>query len=266
MSISATRSSINFTGRKDVSPRDVNITVELGADGGNPRFNAVVELGRYGLPGNALVFIEAYRKSQRVRFPFGTVGALVVPAEDQRQLGEFDPPEGILFRLKVTDPENGMLLAAVDRIRSGNEDEISGGRSLLPIEPRDLAQECWRVSFSETTGPVFMIHRDLPPSWREASKSWGFRALVYPAVLREILNRILREESYSDSGDDNYWMGAWLRFAANNLRAGNPPVADDEGRNDSSFIEEVDDWIDRAVSEFCRITHAFDRMTNRRED
>ena len=255
--------SINFTERVRVMRKDAVITVGLDENEANPWFDASVELGRYRLPDDALVFVEAYRQTRRARFPFGTVSGPAALPQDQRRLSAFNSLEGILFRVKVTDPESGLILAEADSIPPARS-QVSGGRSLLPVEPADLGQECWRVSFAEETGPVFMINRELPPSWREASNSREFLALVYPAVLREVLNRALRVEEYSNTEGGDYWMAPWLRFAANGLGAGKPPDADGEDREDQTFIAEVDDWIDRVVAAFCRKKGAFDKMN--RED
>ena len=253
---------INFTDRRRINRRDVAVTLMADAEKSTVWFDASIDLSGYEeLPRDALVIVEAYRKTQRIRFPFGTIGELTVPAQNQRQLKNFTAPEGALFRIKVTDTTSGLILAEADRIRPGNENEFGGNKSLLPVEPADLDRECWRISFEEETGPVFLINQEFP-NWQEESKSPRFRALVYPAVLREILARILWIENSNDMDDDEYWMSPWLRFAAKTLRADRPPDVGD--RNDPTTVREIDNWIDSAVSAFCRRVNAYGQI-NREE-
>ena len=73
----------------------------------------------------------------------------------------------------------------------------------------------------------------------------GFVAVVYPAALREVLERILHREKHRDFDDAAHPLSRWLRFAVEVLGVGEPPL-ETEG-------EEADDeWIANAVAAFAR--------------
>ena len=64
---------VNFTGRKRIPRRDVSVSL-MERDG--PRsFDATLRLDGSGLPKDAMVYVEAYHKTDYMRYPFGTVGS-----------------------------------------------------------------------------------------------------------------------------------------------------------------------------------------------
>ena len=91
-------------------------------------FEAVFELDGCELPAEALVFVEAYRQTTWMRWAWGTVGALQPPAN--RALAEFDSPDDVLFRVRVTSPgtpeePHGLLPAEADRVRLRSPEELT---------------------------------------------------------------------------------------------------------------------------------------------
>lgn len=243
----------NYTERISIRHRDVAATVGSESDKSGFWFDVDIDFGRYRLPGDALVFVEAHRKAQRARFRFGTVENIVKPSQNKRRLDDvFTSPEGILFRVKVTNPADGRILAEVDRVRAGG-DGPGSGLSMLPVDPMNLEQECWRINF-EGERPVLEVNRDLRPDWRTAIKKPEFAGLVYPAVLREILTRMLWIENHPRD-DEESWATEWRRFAENKL--GMPPPPDDDDRDDPASR---DDWVSGAVAAFSRRISAFRRM------
>lgn len=237
----------NFTGRIRIGRLDAAVTMHAGEDAF--RFSADINLERYPLPGDAFVIVEAYRQTQIARFQFGTVSDVVQPPENERRLDDtFSTPDGVLFRVKVVKPESGLLLGHADSINPRREFR---NESLLPVVPAELGQESWRVNFEGD--PIFQINRDIAPDWRTASQSPEFRGLVYPAVLREILNRILLVEGYegySDTDEQDEWQARWLRLAAEDFGAGTPPSVEDGE-------DKIDNWISNAVAGFSRRVRAF---------
>jgi len=234
--------TINFTGRQRLQRKDVAIT--LRTEAGMPSFDAWVRLGDYALPGDAAVYVEAYRQFRTMRFPFGRVGAIQPPTD--RKLVDFGTPEGLLFRVKIvsaSDPQ-GLLLAQIDQLRPAPEGEQEDERiALLPIAPSpDLAGELFRLEFS--TDQVLLLVNDRLPDWQDLARDPLFAVLVYPAALRATLTRILRIERHFDTADMDDWRSRWLRFAADLPGVGEPPA-----ENDPS---EVDRWIEEAAAAFSR--------------
>jgi hypothetical protein len=234
--------TLNYTNRQRIRREDARVTIRKGK-GGNV-FNAGLSLADYKLPGDALIFVEAYRQTQYMRFDFGQVGAMRTP--EDRFLSDFDSAEGLLFRVKVVtsaDP-HGLLLAQADQIRPRRAtDEDENRIPLLPVVPDDnMGDEIWRLEFDDQQ-TLLKVNSRLG-DWRMLARDPFFLALVYPAVFRAVLWRILLQEKHRDTEDEDDWRSRWLRFAVGLPGVSDPPEEDDEGR--------IDDWIDGAAFIFCR--------------
>ncbi len=240
---------INSTGRKRILLRDVKIHLNTSRSGALV-FEAVLDLGRYGLPGDSLVFVEAYRQTTFMRFPFGTVAAPTAPKESERRLHEFASADALLFRVRVTaaGEPGGMLLAEGDRIPPGDDSEQPESRvPLLPPLGADLGQEIWRVDFSGQNGPLLEVNNRVG-DWKAAAKSAAFRSLVYPAAMRQVLWHIYKVEGAGavDDGDDAAdWRCRWLVFASSLPGVDKPPP-------ENGGDQEWERWIARAVAAFCK--------------
>lgn len=233
--------TLNYTNRKRIRREDARIAIREEKSGAC--FDASLRLADYKLPGDAHVFVEAYRQTQYMRFDFGQAGAIRIP--DDRRLSDFDSAEGVLFRVKVVaaaDP-HGLLLAEADQIpprKSTDEDE--NRIPLLPVVPDDnLGDEIWRLEFDSQT--LLKVNSALG-DWRALARDRVFIALVYPSVFRVVLWQVLLLEKHHDTEDADDWRSRWLRFATGLPGVGDMPSEDDEDR--------IGDWIDSAVSSFCR--------------
>jgi hypothetical protein len=215
-------------------------------------FDASLDLASYNLPKDAGVFIEAYRRTTVMRFSAGTVGSFRLPVS--RELTDFDQPEGILFRVKVTStfPDRGKLLAEADKIGFRPLDEINENRDpLLPVHAEELGAIVTKVDFSD--GPVLLINKNLG-DWREIARSDAFVSLVLPGALREILMRIFVLEQSGDEDDDSgSWQSKWVQFTK--LLPGVEPPP---GREADQL--EFENWIDDVVEVFARRTRMFERF------
>lgn len=231
----------NYTGRKAINRSDTYVRIEE-----DPlRFQAGLALSGYDLPGNAKVFVEAYRQTNWMRFDFGTVGAMAEGGD--LRLTEFDTSEGILFRVRVTataDPE-ARLLAEADQISPVHSKETGeeAREPLLPIKPEDLGEEVFRVDFSDR--PILLINRQFG-DWRALARNPFFVCMALPQALREILTRILRVEQHFETEDPDDWRDRWLRFASALPGSSEPP----EGEEDK---DRFDDWVNESVAAFARM-------------
>ena len=87
----------------------------------------------------------------------------------------------------------------------------------------------------------------------EAARSGdSFLALVYPEVLRRILNEIVVVlDEIDPEFDDSEWTSLWLRYVCSLPGVNEPP---------SGITEEAkarrSEWIDDAVQAFCRSRQA----------
>lgn len=234
--------TLNYTNRQRIRREDARITIREEKSGAC--FDASLRLADYKLPGDARVFVEAYRQTQYMRFDFGQAGAMRIP--DDRSLSDFDSAEGVLFRVKVVtaaDP-HGLLQAEADQIRPRKSTDEDENRIplLIPRPSWDLGEEIWALEY-DAQDTRLLINATLG-DWKAMARDPVFVALVYPSALRSILWRILKDEGWRDTEDMDDWRSRWLRFAAGLPGVGDLPAEDDEDR--------INDWIDTAASAFCR--------------
>src|SRR5262249_34359078 len=110
--------------------------------------------------------------------------------------------------------------------------------------------EVYRLDFSND-GPILLVNRAAGDK-DAIVRSPLFMSIVYPAALREILNRIILVEGLDDPDDDGESPEArWLRFATGLPGVGPIPAKDDGDR---------DQWIDDAVAAFARQQAMLDRF------
>ena len=230
----------NYTDRIRILREDV--LIQLRQTDGWLAFDATLILGDYGLSEEALVFVEAYRQTSWMRFDFGTVGA-VIPPQDCR-LSEFDSPDDILFRVKVTQAsDTHVLLAEADLVPLERPEESDDKRvPLLPVKPHPLGDEIYRVDFSDDR-PRLLIN-NAAGDWRAIAKSPAFASLVYPNVFREVLTRVVMLDGHDDESEPTNWRSLWLKLAESLPGVGDCPSSTDPE-------DERLDWIDSAVQAFA---------------
>ena len=229
----------NYTGRKAIKRSHANVLIE-----DDPlRFQAALTLGDYDLPADAKIFVEAYRRTNWMRFEFGTVGNVQAPGN--LRLSEFDTHEGLLFRVRVTATANpkGRLLAEADQISPvhSKESDEETRESLLPIQPEDLGERVFRIDFTDR--PILLINNQFG-DWRALARSPAFVCIAFPQAVQEILTRVLWIERCYETEDAADWKAQWLKFASLIPGSSEPPGEEDENR--------FDDWINEAVAAFTR--------------
>lgn len=229
-----------YTGRERLKRKHIKISLREESNERNICFDVGVNLSEYKLPRDALVFVEAYRQDSFMRESFGPVGELVSP-KIFNLTPEFDSHEGVLFRVRVTSSINpkGQSLAEADRI-SLEEGSAKNREALLPVKGTDNIPGIWDVDFAEEK-PILEISRNVG-DWKGFAKNPEFISLVFPAILKEILTRILViEDHFESDGDD--WCSKWLLFAKNLV--GDIPTAEED-------LGKTIEWIDHTVDVFCQ--------------
>jgi hypothetical protein len=233
---------INYTNRIRIRRKDILIKLREQTDGN--WFDAdLSKLSDYDLPPESLVFLEAYRQTNWMRFGYGHVGA---PApEKDLLLKQFDSPEGILFRVKVTASGDAhKLIAEADAIPL-----LMLGQEKIEKEPllsvkfsHELGDEIYRIDFADDR-PLLLINCEIE-NYREIAHSRVFLSLVYPAVLREILTHIIFVDRLHGEDDIEHWHYRWVRFVKQFSGVGEVPTNED--------AEERTDWIQKAVAAFAK--------------
>lgn len=251
--------TFNYTGRRKIGRTDVFIT--LRQSGGLWSFDAELKLADYQFPKNAEVWVEAHRQNLWMQWAWGTVSALRAPTE--RRLAEFEVPDGVLFRVRVVQPpgpEHHKLLGEADAIpfvKAGDADDRR--RHLIVPVPDALDQQLWKLNF-ESDPPSLLVNKEAQPSWKEMARSPQFVALVYPEVLRRLLERILIEDEWSEDDEEGGWHADWMKFSRNLGGLGPVPPPD--------LQQERENWIEEAVASFCRrleLRSMWDREFDREE-
>ncbi|MGD0814401.1 MAG: hypothetical protein ABSA83_12415 [Verrucomicrobiota bacterium] len=203
------------------------------------------------LPGSAKVYVEAYHKSDWMRFDFGTVAAPAIPSD--RRLTAFYDGARILFRVKVvsTGDDSGKILAETDRLTPLAPDNDRDHDPLLNVRVvGNLGHQVWRVTWNG--GPVLELNKNEPECKHLLTTDSRFKWLILPEVLRTILTRVLTEEMDEDDEAGDGGPGKrWLEYAVS-VHPEPPPNPD---ARDPEIIEK---WVDEVVASFCRRHRAFD--------
>ncbi|MBC7091230.1 MAG: hypothetical protein H5T50_04900 [Nitrososphaeria archaeon] len=247
----------NYTGRKRIPRKNISIVLNRDQQGRIRSFRATINSGGLNLPPDARVYVEAYHREELQRFDFGTWGS-ISPPPDTRLTG-LAHTENLKFRVLVVDEsgEHGKILAQADRIAP---EVPADRRPILPVEFLDLGQQIWRVEFTGDEGaPLLIINNRIPNIENMAKTDPCFVMYVYPAVIREVLTRMIfidRVDNISDPSVD--WHRDWLEFSRGILPSEGPPEAIlDPTANGNS--EDAVKWIERVVEEFCSSRNEWER-------
>lgn len=232
---------LNFTNRSKLTREQANILVHPGKPA---TFDAVLNLSH--LPdsaGTARVFIEAYHRTTRMRFPFGTVANLTPPPPLERRLTEFPDWKDVSFRVKVTDvtESQGRIIAWANNIHPKGPDD-DRQNDLVRWKDAELNGRLWDMEFDEK-GPVVLVEKAVGHA--TVGQDGQFIAVAYPEILRRSLAEALLVDK--TTGDDpEHWLTAWNNGYLNG-KLGLPPVPED-----ANDIEQRRDWIEQAVAAFGR--------------
>ncbi|MDF1818642.1 MAG: hypothetical protein P1U54_08390 [Immundisolibacteraceae bacterium] len=245
------RRRFNYTGRQKILQKHVAIAIQQ-EDDGVEKFSADIEFEKYQLPDDGKVWIEVYDRNQLERYPFGTISN---PFKSSYLLESFLGNDSYYLRIKVVDSENNAkLLAVADSISPLRQNEGSLVlKSLLRVTTRDIDDRPWELEFATADYPLLVINNKIDAGKSLPRSNKFFQALVFPAVVRLILNKILREDGYrpsSDADQEDQWKESWLDFAGG--LSGISKLDYDQALGE----EEISKWVDDVIQSFCRKLNA----------
>ncbi|MFA5028121.1 MAG: hypothetical protein WC713_09615 [Candidatus Methylomirabilota bacterium] len=247
---------LNFTGRQKIARWRVTIRL-LPPDGGTARhFEVVLNLTGMELPDEAHVFVEAYHRNAHMRFAFGRVGQVAPPEETL--LEDIDPDVRPLFRVKVVEStaSRARILAVADKILPidlGAEPDQR--QSILPVEYVDLGQRVWHLDM-DRDWPTLCLNKQIPDIRDIARADRAFHALVYPEVVRRILQEIVSQEAADEGLDEDDWPSLWLRYVRERCPGlAAPPT----GRGETAKQDKLE-WVADAVEGFAASRRTFERF------
>lgn len=261
------KASLNYTGRKRIRREDIQIRLEDTES--LPGFQLLrLDIARYGFPNDGVIYLDAYHRAEQKRFRVSSVEDINNAgfSPKRENLNDFSSPGNVKFRLLVIDPKDHKILGMAaplipERQASVSDAERRSDRHrtpLLPVEFKDLHTELWRVDYEdEQNGPILSINSRIPGIETIARSDPGFFLAVYPAVLREILTRIVTE--YLRKGELPEWAKEkpWLQFTEERLGVSVPPFLKLQRPESAppSAEEELSDWVKQSVTRFCDIHH-----------
>lgn len=223
---------INHTGRRRIPREKVRIVVDDRQT--PPKFTLSLDIADLKFNSDALIVVEAYRGSGGVwmSYDWGKVGAPKNPSVGTLQQAE--SVDGLLFRVRVVAThEPHKILGEADKVPFVRIGEAPDKRMpLIEVVSAQLGDLVWEIDRSEP--PVLMINESLG-NWHAAAKHRSFSSLVYPAVLQEMLTRLLLGKNpWTSDGDEDDWRCLWIRFAKSLV----PEFADlDEDSEEDERIE-----------------------------
>ena len=253
------RRTLNYTDRQIIPEEDIRIS--LTQRNGKQVFDADLSFENVSVPEGAEVFVEAYYRTDFMRFNWGKIGDLTPP--DSLTLDNFPGSGAVFFRVKVVDASDdyGRIIARREEIRpwTGDEDEKKGKRSLFPVRYNpELGDEVWRVSLDPQ--PTLEVNTkgkevDVETVIRQDG---GFAALVFHEALRRVLLQMLviEETPLDQIRQTEGWESDWLQFAEEIYR--DPPPDPEESEPEDRIL-----WIDGVVSRFCSQIGAYDSFIER---
>jgi hypothetical protein len=226
----------NYTGRKKIYRHDVKVRLQTDTHE-TPRVDLTADLKNYDFPVTASVFLESQQwKTRFMRIPLGRLSENI--RKNGIELDEFDDGDGLTFKVKVVDEDEGLLLGIAEGIKPYNKDDQldDNQKSILPVSSTDLSQYgvLWRIQYEDEEA-VLQVETELG-SRDQVVRSLTFRGFILPAAMQQILSRIVADEWDTELLDPQELSTRWLLFAQQ-LGAGLPDKEADDH----------EEWITEAV-------------------
>jgi len=231
----------NYTGRKKILREDISICLHGDFDA-RPVVDVAIDLKDYDFPGDAKIYLEPQRQTRFMRFLIGECEVTEIHAR-LLELTEFDDADGLSFRVKIIEPNQGKLLGIAENIKPYNKDEKldDNQQSILPVRSADLTQAgvLWRVDYGDQEA-VLEIEKELGGK-EQVVRSLLFKGFILPAAMRQILAKVVSDDWDESLADPQELSTRWLMFTK---QAG-------AGLPDKNHPDQ-EDWLDDAVRVLAR--------------
>ena len=249
----------NYTGRADIDRRLVAVSVDDGARPLKVYLRTDPALKADAAYAGCSVVLEAHLRTKAERADLGPLAALAPSVEVEFR--EFLLPDDVQYALKIVNPSDRRIAGVLAGIRGHEEkdrrdDDSRKRKTLLPVnmasDADNLKERFWAVSFATASHPTLLLNRKKFRSLGDANGD-AFRALAFPAVLREVLTYAYVVQVQSPPT----WRDDWETLVRN-LTGEEPPDDPDPGdaRALGEYFENVSAWIDAACARFsqeCRL-------------
>jgi hypothetical protein len=255
---------INHTGRRKIDKQHAIVALRDEPVGTRRGwyFELQLDLSSYPLPPDARLFVEASRQAVLMRFDLGTINTRLPLSTLQRTLTDFNPdPDGVKFRLKVTQPDGpdaGKLLAEADGIRPDIDN--SGVFPLIDlVAANDLGQVPWELQLVPTDSALPLLRINQALGGKDYARNPDAKPLLMYAAAREVFTALIGTATDDlDPDDEHHWATLWSRYATEVLQQPDPQSIDNSP-------EATKQWIDAAAAAFADKLKLVDSVVQHRQ-
>ena len=243
----------NYTGRKKIHLHEFRLSfIHFEND---YLVNIDFDLSRLNLNENDKIYLELSYQGFFQSIYLGPAQA-PINLHDVPLISELVPwIENVRGTLKVVDEEGDVgLIRAKSPMTRGEvidfEGERRSRRSFLPVIQVDLGEVPWKLEF-ETYSVTLLINNKLEDAKYILLNDPVKMALIFPAVIREIVNKIISIKDYSIEGDE--WFVDFNKYFSKVLKLQFP---DSENATD----EEENEFVNGVVAKFCELHKSTTKM------
>jgi hypothetical protein len=210
--VSAVQTVLNYTRRQTIRREHVTVRILPGQDNKPPKLDVVVDFTPYAgmFKPNDRISVEAYLDVVSKSFAWGTVGSPNAP--DDCALDHLESWELMYVTVRIVDADDrerpGRVAGICSRIQASSAGAV---QSLLPIVgDTEMRGELWRFDITDD-GPIVRVNAKLVGDRQGFARSPAFLSLVFPCMLRDIVDWILGDCAPSKDEMEKP-RGLWLRW------------------------------------------------------
>lgn len=239
--------TMNFTGKKEIPEKRIDLDVDTGGESVEVVYSIeadeVDNLNdlRLVIQGNYRGELSRYEREDLPEDEDKVEGkySLDIPYIEKEQSGS--------LTFNVYFVEGNLIRRYCEHISvSKNENR----KTILPVVPGDTGKKFWKIKYNDyQDGPILVLNKEVGDASKTNIKNEAtspeFIFKVYPAVVREILNKLVYEEEvYSVEGASSEWTNHWMRFAE--IHSEEIPDLEPTSRTP----EGVSKWVDEVIRNF----------------
>ena len=193
------------------------------------------------MPESARIKLRLFENKFSETLEFGTIGEMKTTAEITN--GAFAVPSCQLRVVASDGDRKGLLLGSTNPWNLRTDGDNKSGKAsegILFFQPYDIAPRTWKLDIREDDFPVVYVDKSIPDARTWVRNDPVFVSCVLPAIVREIFEDILAENTQPDQA----WANDWLNWADTLMRSKAVPWSD--GR------KQKQEWINDLLDSFCQ--------------
>ena len=228
------RKAIRLTGRRQLPKADFDFRL-IDQKGKHTAALSVINRDCLkGFPVDAEIRLRLVENKQVEILKFGTVGK-PLPVIDVKS-SNFAAPSCQVRVVNTTGNRDGLLLGSTKPWTYTSNGRPEG---LLLFQPKDIAPRLWRLDLRDDENPILYVDERIQDAGQWAMSDPVFTAAIFPHVISEVMQFILRTGSEPEDG----WMADWLAWVET-LKPGSklPFTGDDKARRE---------WIEDLIDSFA---------------